>query len=467
MEDKNQIKLDKSSFISYKTQSITKEYSLGKTIGQGSSGIVRKAIHKATKQVRAVKILKKSSQDEEKLFLEVNILAKLSHPNIMHIYEFYDDKVNFYIVSELCEGKELFETITSTGSFSEEKACPIIQQLMSAICYCHLNNIVHRDLKPENIIIEEKNNETCIKLIDWGCARYFQKSKKMSKMSGTPYYLAPEVINGEYDEKCDIWSCGVIFYVLLCGYPPFNGENNEEIIECVQKGKFDFPEEEWSEVSDAAKDLIKKMLTYDPKERPSAKQILKHPWFSQFKTKKSYNKKLAKTALENMKHFKKNKRFEQATINYIINQLITKEERADLEKQFVEWDKNGDGVLSKEEIIEGYKNAYGSVDEDEINNMIKSVDLDGNGVIDYNEFLNCTLNRDKIISKRNLELAFKAFDKDKSGAISIEEIMLIFKKTSNDVDKKVFEKMMKEADLNGDGVINFDEFQEIMEKFFK
>ena len=467
MEDKSKLTIDKSSFISYKTQNITKDYSLGKVIGQGSSGIVRKAVHKATKQVRAVKILKKSSQDEEKLFLEVNILSKLSHPNIMHIYEFYDDKVNFYIVSELCEGKELFEQITSSGSFSEEKSCPIIQQLLSAICYCHLNNIVHRDLKPENIIINIKNKEVCIKLIDWGCARYFQKSKKMSKISGTPYYLAPEVINGEYDEKCDIWSCGVILYVLLCGYPPFNGENNEEIIENVLKGDFEFPDDEWSEVSDYAKDLIKKMLTYDPKKRPSAKHILKHSWFSQFKTKKYKNKKLAKTALENMKHFKKNKRFEQATINFIINQLITKEERADLEKQFVEWDKNGDGVLSKEEIIEGYRNAYGTVDEDEINNMIKTVDLDGNGVIDYNEFLNCTLNRDKIISKKNLELAFKAFDKDKSGAISIEEIMLIFKKTSNDVDKKVFEKMMKEVDLNGDGVIQFDEFQEIMEEFFK
>ena len=353
MEDKSKLTIDKSSFISYKTQNITKDYSLGKVIGQGSSGIVRKAVHKATKQVRAVKILKKSSQDEEKLFLEVNILSKLSHPNIMHIYEFYDDKVNFYIVSELCEGKELFEQITSSGSFSEEKSCPIIQQLLSAICYCHLNNIVHRDLKPENIIINIKNKEVCIKLIDWGCARYFQKSKKMSKISGTPYYLAPEVINGEYDEKCDIWSCGVILYVLLCGYPPFNGENNEEIIENVQKGEFDFPDEEWSEISDAAKDLIKNMLTYDFKKRPSAKEILQHSWFSQFKTKKFSNKKLAKSALENMKHFKKNKTFEQATINFIINQLITKEERADLEKQFLEWDKNGDGVLSKEDVSLG------------------------------------------------------------------------------------------------------------------
>ena len=168
-----------------------------------------------------------------------------------------------------------------------------------------------------------------------------------------------------------------------------------------------------------------------------------------------------------MKRFKRNKQFEQATISFIINQLITKEERTELMKQFTEWDKNGDGVLNKEEILEGYRNAYGIADSDEVDNMKKSVDLDGNDVIDYNEFLNCSMNRDKIISKKNLELAFKAFDKDNRGAISINEIMLIFKKTNNDVDIKIFENMIKEADINGDEEIEFDEFKDIMEKFFK
>ena len=238
-------------------------------------------------------------------------------------------------------------------------------------------------------------------------------------------------------------------------------------MEAVKKGEFDFPEEEWGVITDEGKDLIKKMLTYDPKKRLSSSQVLAHPWFETFKGKKKTDKKIAQSALDNMKRFKRNKQFEQATISFIINQLITKEERNELMKQFLEWDKNGDGVLSKEEILEGYRNTYGSADPDEVDNMIKSVDLDGNGVIDYNEFLNCTMNRDKIISKKNLEYAFKAFDKDNSGAISIDEIMLIFKKTNNDVDIKVFENMIKEADVNGDGEIEFDEFKDIMENFFK
>ena len=238
-------------------------------------------------------------------------------------------------------------------------------------------------------------------------------------------------------------------------------------VQNVQRGKFVFPEEEWGVISNEAKDLIKKMLAYDPAKRISAKQVLLHPWFSHYEEKMKEDKNVARSAFENMKRFKRNKKFEHATIGFIINQLVSKEDRADLLKQFLFWDKNKDGVLNKEEIIESYKNVYGSIDEDIVENMIKSIDLDGNGVVDYNEFLNCTMNRDKILSKKNLEYAFKAFDKDGNGSISIDEIMSIFKKTSNNVDKKVFEKMMKDADSDGDGAIEFEEFNSIMEKFFQ
>ncbi|MBQ2499638.1 MAG: protein kinase [Bacteroidales bacterium] len=217
MED--QLKFDKSTFVCYKTTKINEEYLFGETLGQGAFGTVRKAVHKLTGQERAIKILKKRQQDERKLFLEVNILSKLAHPNIMEIYEFFEDKANFYIVSELCKGGELFDKITEKGCFKEAEACPIMLQLVSAICYSHSNNIVHRDLKPENIMLENSNQASpYIKLIDWGGARYFSKNKKMSTIKGTPYYIAPEVIKEVYDEKCDIWSLGVILYVLLCGY---------------------------------------------------------------------------------------------------------------------------------------------------------------------------------------------------------------------------------------------------------
>ena len=154
MTEQTDILIHKENIISHKTSNISKEYTFGKTVGTGSFGQVRLAIHKATKQTRAVKILPKSKVDLKLLINEVNILSKLSHPNIMQIYEIFDDNTNIYIVSEYCKGGELFEIISNKGSFSEKDACIIMKQLMSAICYSHQNKIVHRDLKPENILMD-------------------------------------------------------------------------------------------------------------------------------------------------------------------------------------------------------------------------------------------------------------------------------------------------------------------------
>ena len=468
MTESADILIHKENIISHKTSNISKEYTFGKTIGTGSFGQVRLAIHKATKQTRAIKIIQKSKVDTKVLFNEINVLSKLSHPNIMQIYEIFYDNTNIYIVSEYCKGGELFEIISTKGNFSEKDACVIMKQLMSAICYSHQNNIVHRDLKPENILMDNDSDDLTIKIIDWGCAQTIKTTKQSNQADGTAYYIAPEVLKGEYNEKCDIWACGVIFYILLCGYPPFNGETDDEIYLEVLKGKFEFPEEDWSEVSDEAKALIKKMLTKDVNKRITALDSMQDPWFKKFEEKEQYDKNLAKSVLKNMKKFKKHRTLEKTIISFIINQLIKKDERHELEKQFKDWDTNGDGVLSKEEIINGYKKTYGKVDENEIENMIKSIDLDGNGVIDYNEFLTCSMNKDKILRNDNLRICFNEFDTDGSGKISIDEISNIFKRGNQDnkKDLEAFKKMIKDADENGDGEISFDEFQDIMNRFF-
>ena len=218
------------------------------------------------------------------MYLEVEILKKLVHPNIMQIFEFYEDKKNFYIITEFCEGGELFDKIIEKGTFSENEAAWIMKQLLSAVNYIHSNNIVHRDLKPENILLDTKK-ENIIKIIDWGTARFFDKSKKMNRINGTPYYIAPEVLAEKYDEKCDIWSCGVIMYIMLCGYPPFNAESDELILEKIKKGKFSFPPEEWDSVSPLAKDLVTKMLEFHPSKRLSANEALTHKWLVSNNTK--------------------------------------------------------------------------------------------------------------------------------------------------------------------------------------
>jgi len=165
---KLKLKISKSNFIAFKRGAITKDYIIGKSLGSGSFGTVKKAIHKETGQTRAIKILKKSEQEEERLFLEVDILATLSHPNILQIYEFYDDYVNFYIVSEFCHGGELFDSIIDRGAFTEKEACWIMKQVLGAVRYSHENKIVHRDLKPENILLDENCENPIIKISDWG-----------------------------------------------------------------------------------------------------------------------------------------------------------------------------------------------------------------------------------------------------------------------------------------------------------
>jgi calcium-dependent protein kinase len=163
---------------------------------------------------------------------------------------------------------------------SEKGAAVLMKQILAAIFYLHKHHIMHRDLKPENFLFLNKSKDSPLKIIDFGLACYYEDGEFMKTKAGTPYYVAPQVLQGKYDRKCDVWSCGVIMYILLCGYPPFSGENDGEILTKVKAGKFSFPEADWKHISTDAKDLIKKMLTFEPEKRMEAEQAYNHPWIS-------------------------------------------------------------------------------------------------------------------------------------------------------------------------------------------
>lgn len=438
---------------------ITQNYKIwADVIGRGAYGEVRKAMHIPTNEMRAIKIIYKqecSADDQQNIFREVKILKQLDHPNIIKIYEYFSDPKFIFIVMELVQGGELFDRIMDVHHFSERKAAEIFLQILSSVNYLHANKIVHRDLKPENILFDGEY----IKLIDFGTSREFDAAKKMKGTHGTPYYIAPEVLEHSYNEKCDVWSCGVILYVMLCGSPPFNGHNDDEILSSVLRGQFTFDLPEFEQISDYAKKLIQKMLTFNPKQRISIADAINDIWFKVVLSKKEVI--LNPAVLSNLKNFNVRNKMQEAIYFFIINNMTSKEEKNDLMENFKMLDTNQDGVLSKDELIAGLKKVNQFISEEEVDALMDRVDHNKDRTINYTEFVAAAIDKRKYLSDDRMNSCFKIFDKDNSGKISVAELKEMFQ-GKNIVDEKVWLDMVKDVDQNGDGEIELKEFKEIL-----
>ena len=254
-----------------------------KVLGEGHYGCVRECIHRATRLTYACKSIDKSRIGRlDHLQREVALLMEIEHDNAMRMIDCYEDADYVHIITEKYTGGELFDKIidhtNDAGCYSEEKTAKIIQQLLQSVEYLHANDIVHRDIKPENILFEAADEKN-IKLIDYGLSRKHHAGEApMSNPVGTAYYMAPELLKGKYDKACDVWSIGTIVYIMICGYPPFNGDTDPDIFEAIKRGQFDFPEAQWAKISPEAKDLIKCLLRRDTRKRFTAKEALMHPW---------------------------------------------------------------------------------------------------------------------------------------------------------------------------------------------
>ena len=258
------INLTNEVIVSQSNKNPSDDYKRLKFLGEGSYASVYCVENKITGAQRAMKILNKSenysAEDDKEILNEITILRTLDHPNILKIFEFYSSKESYSLVTELCNGGELFQEIIDNGPFNENYSAYVMFQIFSAINYCHGMKIVHRDLKPENILIVDRNENGLprVKIADFGTSKMFEKGVVQKKVVGSSYYIAPEVLKKHYDEKCDIWSCGVIMYILLSGRPPFPGDSDREIMDKVAIGKYDLEESPFDQLSNAGKDLIKK-----------------------------------------------------------------------------------------------------------------------------------------------------------------------------------------------------------------
>lgn len=304
----------------------------------------------------------------------------------MKLYEYFEDEKNVYLITELCKGGELFDKIVEKEYFDEEYASRVFLQIMKSINYCHKQNIAHRDLKPENFLFDSKEDTSDIKVIDFGLSKIcYQKNvgkiEKMKTRAGTPYYISPEVLAGNYDKSCDLWSAGCILYILLCGYPPFFGDDDQEILRAVIKAKFDFDGEEWEDVSKEAKDLIKKLIT-TPEKRLTAEEALDHKWFKMFKSKQEPQY-LRKKNLKAFKQYVKHSKLQQAAMTCIAVQA-SPDDIKELRDTFMALDKDGSGSINFDELEAGLGHKE---DGPALVKMLKAADTDNSGSIDYTEFL--------------------------------------------------------------------------------
>mmetsp|Transcript_15091 Transcript_15091/g.24546 ORF Transcript_15091/g.24546 Transcript_15091/m.24546 type:complete len:368 (-) Transcript_15091:73-1176(-) len=265
-------------------------YISSKIIGKGHYGIVRECIHRATRQTFAVKSIDKSKIGRlDHLQREIYLLANVNHHGIMKMVDCYEDAECVHIITEKYTGGELFDKIidnsSSDGCLSERKAVSVIKSLLEAVAYLHENGVVHRDIKPENILFESNHEDATVKLIDFGLSRHHEKGEKpMTNPVGTAYYMSPELLKGKYDKSTDIWSIGVVAYILLCGHPPFNGSSDSEIQDATRRGRLHFQSNGWLSKSDDAMDFVKCLLRRDPRKRFTAREALMHPWIREMMT---------------------------------------------------------------------------------------------------------------------------------------------------------------------------------------
>ena len=468
LADLEDIKINRN--ISQNNGSVQKYYEIINKIGKGSFGSVFKVLHKASDQFRAMKVIKKDTvnlQDDEKTFLkEIEILIKVDHPNIIKIYEYFTDDINYYLIIEYVSGGELYDTITAWKDFNEKKAAYIMKQILSAVNYLHSFDIIHRDLKPENMLVENKkkgnlgDEEINIKIIDFGTCNFIGKGGKLSLKVGSPYYIAPEVLKRNYNAKCDLWSCGIILYVLLVGYPPFTGKTTDELLSNVSKGEYKMDGSYWSSISKNAKNLVKSLLDLDPNKRLTAQQALDHPWIlDNNKIELSNNILSFQSVLKNIRNFNAGEKFQQATIAYIVHFLCLPSEMDELKKVFQIIDINKDGKLTYSELKNGFEKVVGSeLSGIELNKIISEMDSNSDGFISYEEFLRVAINKKKLLDEKNLQLAFDCFDENKDGKLSAEEI----KKVLGTSHQQYVTHLISAIDEDDNQVIDFEEFKNLM-----
>eukprot|EP00538_Stauroneis_constricta_P000562 CAMPEP_0119570136 /NCGR_PEP_ID=MMETSP1352-20130426/43459_1 /TAXON_ID=265584 /ORGANISM="Stauroneis constricta, Strain CCMP1120" /LENGTH=556 /DNA_ID=CAMNT_0007619801 /DNA_START=741 /DNA_END=2411 /DNA_ORIENTATION=+ len=442
-----------------------------KELGHGHYGVVRKCMDRETKGWYAIKSIRKSKVSKiEVLKREIAILQEVKHPHIIELRDVFEDSKYLHLVTELCTGGELFDRIiaktkSKEGHFSERDAACLVRDIMDAIAYCHdVKGIVHRDLKPENFLFLTEADDSPIKIIDFGLSRHNDTNQGIMKTKvGTPYYVAPEVLRREYTKSCDIWSIGVISYILLCGYPPFYGDSDTEIFDSVRTGKFDFPSPEWDDISQTAKDFVIFLLQKDAKKRPTAAEAMEHKWIKTYAdTGKSSSKRSSVVTYNarstTFQKFMAIQKLKKAALVVIATNL-TEDQVGSLGDIFKQIDKSGDGRMTLTDLDNAISQGeFPQEIQDNINALKKELSLTDNDALNWKEFLAAAMDKNLVMREDKVRIAFDHFRRSDADWLTLDDFKTIF-----EGEEAQAMEVFTILDGDGDGKVLFEDFKNAIE----
>lgn len=430
--------------IEIKRTNLRLQYQIEDKIREDYSGTIFRVIDKLTNEVRALKSIPTEEDDIDSVMHEVSILQQIDHPNILKIIDVYLEAHSLNIITEYCTGGELLEKISKHGQFTEKILCEYSKQIISAILYLHSLGIIHKQLNPECILVSDDSENSELKLVNFG------RNKKEKQEI---HFKAPETFSGNYTKASDIWSVGIIVYLMACGKLPFSeAQDPQEYFMIIKTTPIEFTGRVWGRLSTEFKDLLKAMLDINPDKRPTARQIFDNEWFKT-QSNSTNGRRLSKRSLFHLNNYTKQSKFKRALLGLMMNKITIQENIKKYQKIFKSIDKNGDGVLSVDEILEGLKQANLNISNPL--KLIRALDNDKSGEISYSEFLTALVDWEKELSLEKLRKAFNEIDTNKDGSLSSQELMAVL---GTDYKEDEFANFIKEADINGDGKIDFEEF---------
>ncbi|CAD6207231.1 unnamed protein product [Miscanthus lutarioriparius] len=440
------------------------QYELGGELGRGEFGITYLCTESATGARYACKSISKrklrTPVDVEDVRREVDIMRHMpAHPNIVSLRAAYEDEDAVHLVMELCEGGELFDRIVARGHYTERAAAAVTRTIVEVVQMCHRHGVIHRDLKPENFLYANKKESSPLKTIDFGLSVFFRPGERFTEIVGSPYYMAPEVLKRNYGPEVDVWSAGVILYILLCGVPPFWAETEQGVAQAIIRSVVDFKREPWPRVSEPAKDLVRRMLDPNPLTRFTAAQVLEHPWLHD--SKKTPDISLGDTVRARLQQFAAMNKLKKKALR-VIAELLSVEEVADIKQMFDKMDVNKNGKLTFEEFKAGLRKLGNQMPDSDLQILMDAADVDKNGTLDYGEFVTVSVHVRKIGNDEHIEKAFTYFDRNKSGYIEIEELREALSDELEGNDEDIIDGIIRDVDIDKDGKISYDEFAAMM-----